>query len=211
VKMKKILIADDHSAIRIGIKHILHSEFANIEIGEAVDGNDVFKKLKDKAWDIIILDINLPGQNGLEILKQLKDEKIGIPVLVFSMYREEQISVRAIKAGAAGYLPKDAADKELVKAVRQILSGRKYITDSVAELIANELENPDNIAPHQRLSGREYQAMLLIASGKTVSEIAKELSLSISTVSTYRARILEKMQLRTTSALVRYAVTNKLI
>jgi two-component system, NarL family, invasion response regulator UvrY len=208
---KKILIADDHAAIRIGIRHILKNEYPEMEFGEATNATDVSEKVREQAWDIIILDINMPGRNGLDILKQLKDEKFNIPVLVFSMHREDQIAIRALKAGAAGYLTKDSADTELVKAVKQLLSGKKYITASVAELLITQLENPNGKAPHELLSNREYQTFILLATGKSVSEIATSLSLGVPTISTYRARILEKMHLRTNADLIQYAIQNNLV
>lgn len=208
---KKFLIADDHSAIRNGVKAILTNEFGDIEFGEAADANEVFKKLKEKEWSMLLLDMDMRGRNGLEVLKRLKDEKVAIKVLMFSMHAEEQIAVRALRMGAAGYLSKEKADSELVKAVSYILSGRKYITPEVAELLAAQLESPENKAPHELLSDREYQTLLLIASGKTVSQIAKELSLSVPTVSTFRARILEKMNLRNSAELTYYAISNHLI
>ena len=208
---KKILIADDHSAIRNGVKLILSNEFSNIEFGEAINAKEVFKKVKEKKWDILILDMDMPGRSGLEVLKQLKDEKEDIRVLMFSMHPEEQVALRALKSGAFGYLSKDTADTELVIAVHQIMDGKKYITPAVAEMLASQLENPDNKAPHEFLSDREYQTLLLIASGKTISEIAEELSLSVPTVSTYRARILEKTGMKTSAELTRYAIRNNLV
>ena len=206
----KILIADDHGAIRTGVKHILKKEFPELEFGEATNAIEVLKKIEDQQWDILILDINMPGRNGLDILKQMKDQKIGVPVLVFSIHPEDMIAVRALKAGASGYLSKNAADKELIKAVHQLLQGRKYITLSVAELMASQLENPDNKAPHELLSDREYQTLLLIASGRTISQIAADLSLGVPTISTYRTRILEKMNLKNNAELTHYVVDNKL-
>ncbi len=209
--MKKILIADDHSAIRNGVKLILSNEFSEVEFGEAVNAAEVFKEVKGKKWDIIILDMDMPGRNGLEVIKQLKEDKANIPVLMFSMHPEGQIAVRALKAGAAGYLSKDTADTELVKAIHLILSGRKYITPLLAEQLAEQLENPQDKAPHEFLSDREYQTMLLIAKGKTVSQIAEELSLSVATISTYRARILEKTGMKTSAELTSYAIRNNLV
>lgn len=209
--MKRILIADDHSAIRNGVKSILKTEFMEVEFGEASNGNEVFKKLKEKKWDILILDMEMPGRNGLEVLKQIKDEELKIPVLMFSLHPEEQVAVRALKLGAAGYLAKDTVDEELVKAVNLILTGRKYITPSLAEQLATQLENPDGKAPHELLSDREYQTMLLIAKGKTITEISEELSLAVPTISTYRARILEKMGMKNSAELTTYAIRNKLV
>lgn len=208
---RKILIADDHSAIRIGIKQICNGEFPAVLFGEAINYAEVFQKLKENDWDILILDIDLPGRNGLDILKQIKAEKLKIPVLMFSFHSEEQIALRAMKLGAAGYLSKDVADMELVKAINQIMNGKKYVSQSLSEKLLSLLDgNPDK-EPHELLSDREYQTMLLIASGKTVSEIAGILYLSTPTISTYRARILEKMKLKNNAELTTYAITQKLV
>jgi len=209
--MKKILIADDHPAIRKGVKLILEIEFSDVKFGEASNAAEVFRKIKEENWDILILDMDMPGRNGLEVLKQLKDEKTNIPVLMFSMHPEEQIAVRALRSGASGYLTKDAADTELSIAVHLILAGRKYITPSIAEQLAEQIGNPLNKAPHELLSDREYETLLLFAKGNTISQIARELSLGISTVSTYRTRILEKMKMKNTAELVNYAIRNKLV
>src|SRR6267142_3551384 len=163
--MKKILIADDHSAIRNGVKYILSDEFPGTQFGEATNAIEVFKKLNADNWDLLILDIDLPGRNGLEILRQLKDENKKIPVLVFSFHREEQLAIRSLKSGASGYLAKDAADAELVKAINQILGGRRYVSSFVSEQLISQLENPLNKEPHEFLSDREYETLLLIASG----------------------------------------------
>lgn len=210
-EMKKILIADDHPSIRKGVKHLLSIEFSQVEFGEASNAIDIFNKLKDQKWDILILDMDMPGRNGLEVLGIIKDEKIKIPVLMFSMHPEDQVAVRALRLGASGYLAKDTAGEELVKAVQLILSGRKYIPASLAEQLAMQLENPENKLPHELLSDREYQTLLLFAKGKPVSVIAKELSLSVPTISTYRARILEKMSMKTNAELVRYTIQNNLV
>ena len=209
--MKKILIADDHPAIRKGVRLMLESEYSEVEFGEATNAVEVFKKIKEKKWDILILDMDMPGRNGLEVLKQLKDDKTTIPVLMFSMHHEEQIAIRALKSGASGYLSKDAADTELSKAVHLILSGRKYITPAIAEQLAEQVGNPLDKAPHELLSDREYETLLLFAKGKTVSEIAKELSLGVPTISTYRARILEKMGMKNNAELANYAIRNNLV
>jgi two-component system, NarL family, invasion response regulator UvrY len=206
---KRILIADDHFAIRMGVKQILSQEFGKIEFGEAVSSAEAFKKVNADTWDLLILDINMPDKNGLELLKELKDAHVEVPVLIFSMYREDQVAVRALKAGAAGYLSKDAEDLELVKAVRQLCQGRKYISLSVADLLASQFDSTDRPA-HDKLSDREYQTLLMLASGKTVSDIARCLSLSIPTISTYRARILEKMGFRNNAELTRYVIENDL-
>jgi two-component system, NarL family, invasion response regulator UvrY len=209
--MKKILIADDHPAIRNGVKIILKSEFKEVEFGEASCAAEVFKKIHENKWDILILDMDMPGRNGLDVLKQLKDEKNKVPVLVFSMHPEEQIALRSMKSGASGYLSKGSASEELAKAVELIIGGRKYITASLAEQLASMLERPANKELHENLSDREYQTMLLIASGKTISQIAEELSLSVPTISTYRTRVLDKMCMKNSAELTYYAIKNELV
>lgn len=209
--IKKILIADDHSAIRIGVRQICVSEFPSVIIGEATNYAEVFQKLSSDSWDILILDIDLPGRSGLDILQQIKAEKMKIPVLMFSFHGEEQIALRALKLGAAGYLSKDAADMELVMAINQIALGRKYVSQTLSEQLIYLLDSDTNKEPHELLSEREYQTMLLIASGKTVTEIADILSLSKATISTYRARILEKMKMKNNAELTTYAITQKLV
>lgn len=209
--MKRILIADDHPTMRDGVKQILVAQFSEIEFGEASNAAEISRKVREKDWDLLILDMDMPGRNGLEVLKQLKEEDMPIPVLMFSMYPEEQIAVRAFRAGASGYLSKGSAGTELANAVQMILSGKKYITPSLAEQLALQLYNPQNKAPHELLSDREYQTLMLMAKGKTTSEIADELSLSIPTISTFRARLLEKMGMKTNAELVSYAIRNNLV
>jgi two-component system, NarL family, invasion response regulator UvrY len=206
---KKILIADAHSVIRAGLKYILERKFSDLEFGEAATGAQLLKIVKKENWDILILDINLPDRMGLEMLKQMKDEGIRIPVLVFSLDNEEHFAIRALKAGAAGFLPKDAAEDELVAAVDQVLSGRKYVSASVAALLVSQASGYDK-TPHDVLSDREYQTLIMIASGKSISQIAEELSLSVPTISTYRARILQKMGLKNNAEITYYAIHQKL-
>ena len=209
--MKKFLIADDHCVVREGLKEILSGEFNEAEFGEAGTGAEVLQKIKEKKWDLLILDVNMPGRSGLEVLRQLKDDQTTIPTLVFSMHPEEHIAIRALQLGAFGYISKDTANAELLRAIHQILSGKKYITPALAEQLVEQLDNPAGIIPHKHLSDREYQTFILIASGKTVSQIAKELSLSVPAISTYRARILQKMFLKNNSELMGYAIRNNLI
>ena len=209
--MKNILIADDHPVVRKGLKDVLLDEFPNAEFGEAQDAEEALRKIKEKKWDILILDINMPGRSGLDVLYQLKDENNKTPVLVLSMHLEEQIAVRILKLGGFGYICKESPETELIKAIHHILGGRKYITPSLAEQLATQLDNDHTKAPHELLSDREYQTLLLIALGKTVSQIAEQLSLGVPTISTYRARILEKMGMKTNADLVSYAIHNKLI
>ena len=208
---KKILIADDHSAIRAGVKQICTSEFPSLQFGEAVNGTEVFQKLKESNWDILILDIDLPGRSGLDILKQIKTEKIKVPVLIFSFHSEVQIALRALKIGASGYLSKEAADLELIKAINKIMDGKKYVSQSFSEKLLDMLDENSNKEPHELLSDREYQTLLLIASGKTVSNIAEILCLSPHTISTYRARILEKMRMKNNGELTTYAISQQLV
>lgn len=209
--MKRILICDDHPAIRKGAKMILSDEFSEVEFGEASSAAEALKKVHEKKWDAIILDMDMPGRSGLDVLKQLKSENVKFPVLMFSMHPEEQVAIRAIRAGASGYLAKDSADQELVKAIHTILSGRKFITSSLAEQLAMHLDDSSDKAPHELLSDREYQTLLLIASGKTVSQIAEQFSLAVSTVSSFRAHILEKTGMKTNAELVSYAIRNNLV
>ena len=208
---KRILIADDHSAVRSGIKHILSQEFPRVEFGEAINAPEVFKCLKQSGWDALILDVDLPGRSGLDILKQIRTEGMKIPVLIFSFHKEDQLAVRALKAGASGYLSKDAADTELVMAINQILSGRKYVSSFVAQQLASQFNSEPAEASHSLLSDREFQIMLMIAGGKRVSQISDELSLSASTVSTYRARVLEKMNMKNNAELMNYAIRQNMV
>lgn len=208
--MIRILIADDHSAIRKGVRVILSGELLNVEFGEAIDGKEALKKTRQEKWDLIILDMDMHGKDGLEVLKQLQCEKSPVPVLMFSMHAEGQIALRALKAGAKGYLSKETVDTELLTAVKRILTGKKYITAGLAEQLAEQLQNPDK-EPHELLSDREYQTLLLIGKGKTVSQIAECLSLSVPTISTFRTRILEKTGMKNTAELVSYVLRNNLI
>ena len=204
-------MADDHYIVRNGLKQIILSEYNDAIFGEAENAAAVLKHLRHDNWDLLILDMEMPGRNGLDVLKQIKEEKNATPTLIFSMHAEAEIAIRALRSGAAGYLNKQTVDTDLCSAIRLILSGRKYISPQVAELLASEVENPTNKPPHQLLSDREYQTLLLIASGKTISAVADELSLSVTTVSTYRARILEKMNMRTNAELTNYVLKNDLI
>jgi DNA-binding NarL/FixJ family response regulator len=209
--MIKILIADDHGIIRKGIKQIL-SRTSDIEVtAEASTGQEALEKIWTSHFDLVILDISLPGRNGLEILKQIKSQKPKLPVLILSMYPEEQYAVRVLRAGASGYLTKESDKNELVEAIRRIAEGKKYITPSLAEKLASELEPSNDKALHERLSDREYHILCLIAKGKSSNEIAEELALSVKTVSTHRARVLEKMGMKSNAELTYYAVQSKLV
>lgn len=207
----KIIIADDHAIVREGLKQIVAEEKDMLVCGEAEDAVSLMELLKKEKWSIVVLDINMPGKSGLEALKDIKQFYPDLPVLILSMFSEDQYGLRAIKAGASGYLKKVSAPTELVIAIRKIVSGRKYINSSLAEKLAESLGNEKNNFLHDKLSDREYQIMCSIALGKSAEEIAAELSLSINTIYTYRNRILEKMSMKSNVELTQYAVQNKLI
>jgi two-component system, NarL family, invasion response regulator UvrY len=207
----KILIADDHSVVRFGIIKALTSKIPEAEFGEAGNAAEVLKIVNESRWDLVILDISMPGRNGLEVLKELKENHPGIYVIIFSMYPEDQFALRAIKAGASAYLTKNISSKELSEAIKKILTGGTYLTPSIAELITSELRYDHNKPTHEILSDREYQVLLLIASGKSVSVIAKELCLSVKTISVYRSNILRKMNLKNNSEITHYAFKNNLV
>jgi len=209
--MIKILVVDDHPIIRKGLKQIIEETYDLIVEEEASNGYEVLEKIQKKNFDVIILDLAIPGINGLDVLKQLKKIKPELPVLILSMYPEEQYAIRVLKAGASGYLTKESAPEELVSAIRKIKNGGKYISSSLAEKLAFNISVDSNKMVHELLSDREFQVMCMIASGKTVSEIADELSLSVKTVSTYRYRILDKMNLNSNAELTHYAFENNLI
>ncbi len=209
--MIKILIADDHAIVREGLKQIVAEESDMKVTGEAANASELFELLDKDSWEIVVLDINMPGKSGLEALKEMKTRNITVPVLILSMFSEDQYGLRAIKAGAAGYLKKVSAPTELVLAIRKIVSGRKYINQSLAEKLADNVYVNNNKALHQNLSDREYQIMCFISFGKSAEEIAQELTISIHTVYSYRNRILEKMHLKSNVELTQYAIQNKLI
>lgn len=209
--MLRILIADDHPVFRQGLRQILSEASDMVVTDEVSDGLEVLGRVRAGCCDVILLDISLPGRNGIDILKQLKKERPKLPVLMLTMHPEEQYAIRALKAGASGYLTKESTPDELITAIRKVSAGGKYVSSSLAETLAYELGRMDEKAPHETLSDREYQIMLLIASGKTVTEIAETLSLSIKTVSTYRSRILEKMRMKNSAELTYYAIKNQLV
>jgi two-component system invasion response regulator UvrY len=209
--MMRILIADDHSIVRRGLKQILIEEFTDAFIGEVNDGIELLSLARSGQWDIIISDLTMPGVNGLEALKQLKVEFPDVPVLILSMHPEDQYAIRTLRAGASGYLSKESASDELLIAVNKIMSGKRYITPTLAEKLADVLEgNPDRQL-HETLSDRELEVFKLIANGKTITEIASILLISVTTVSTYRARILVKTQMQTSAELTRYAIQNNIV
>jgi two-component system, NarL family, invasion response regulator UvrY len=208
--MKNILIVDDHSVMREGIKQILEDELINVTFGEAGNAAEALELISGKPWDAVILDIELPGRSGLDALKEIRQQKPEIPVLVYSMHAEEQFAVRALRSGAWGYLSKADVSGQLVVAIRQLLSGRKYLSESVVDKMATELDVLADKPLHETLSNREFQTLLMLASGKTTTAIAEELSLGISTISTYRARILEKMGMKSNSDIIHYVIEHHL-
>jgi DNA-binding NarL/FixJ family response regulator len=209
--MIKILIADDHAIVREGLKQVVAEEPGLKVTGEAKDAIELLDLISKNEFDIVVLDINMPGRSGLEALKDLKKLKPDLPVLILSMFSEDQYGLRALKAGASGYLKKVSAPTELVTAIKQIVEGGKYINQSLAEKLASEYTEPKREFMHEGLSDREYQIMCLIALGKSIDEIANDLSLSTNTVYTYRNRILEKMKLKSNVELTQYVLQNKLV
>jgi two-component system invasion response regulator UvrY len=209
--MLRFLIADDHSVVRKGLRQILLEEFPSAEIIETADAAALFMKVLREEWDVVITDISMPDKSGLEVLQQIRRDYPRLPVLILSAHSEDQYAIRALKAGASGYLCKDSASEELVTAIRRILLGKKYITSSLAEKLAFQLDQDTDRLPHESLSDREFEVMKFLAAGKVVSEIASQLCLSVTTISTYRARILAKMNLRTNYDLTRYAMENNLL
>jgi DNA-binding NarL/FixJ family response regulator len=206
----RILIVDDHAIVREGLKRILGEYPDKVAIGEVGDGAGVLAKVRNGEWDLVLLDINLPHRDGLDVLKQIKREQPGLPVLVLSIYPEDQYALRVIKAGAAGYLTKESAPELLVEAIRRVAGGHSYISPALAEKLAGNLRNSGGRMLHENLSDRELEVFRLIASGGTVGRIAAQLSLSVHTVSTYRARILEKTGLKSNAELMRYAMDHNL-
>jgi DNA-binding NarL/FixJ family response regulator len=207
----KILLTDDHALVRQGLRLILADHFKDATFGEARNAHDALTKVWKEKWDVVVLDVTMPGRSGLEVLKEIKRSKPKLPVLVVSMHPEDQFAVRILKAGAAGYLTKESAGEELVGAIKKVTGGGKYISPSLAERMASYLAIDVQKAPHERLSDREFLVLRMIASGKPVSEIAKELSLSVATISTYRARLLEKMDMKNNAELTHYAIQKGLV
>ena len=207
----KILITDDHPIVRQGLKQLLKETFESTIVDEAGNGTEALDKIKMEKYDIVLLDVAMPGMNGLEVLKEIQKFNKTLPVLIISIYPEDQYALRCLKAGASGYLTKDTASDELTLAVERILSGKKYVSPNLADKLARHLNDGAPKLPHELLSDREDQVMRYIASGKTATEIAEELSLSVKTINTYRNRILKKMQIKNSAELIRYAVQNQLL
>jgi DNA-binding NarL/FixJ family response regulator len=209
--MIKVLIADDHPIVRQGLRQILAGT-PDLEVaGEAVNSQEALDQVRVGGWDVLVLDITMPDRSGFDILKHLKHEQPDLPVLILSIHAEDQLAMRALKAGAAGYLTKENAPEELVKAIRKVIGGGRYISPRLAETLAFNLNTTSERPRHETLSDREFQVLQLIAGGKTLMEIAEELSLSAKTVSTYRTRLMEKLDLRTNAELMRYALNLGLV
>ena len=209
--MRKILVADDHAVVRKGLTKILKDSDAGIRVDEAGNGQEALARVLQESYELVLMDISMPGRGGLEVLKEIKSHRPRLPVLMLSIHPEEEYALRALRAGASGYVTKDSAAEELAGAIRKVLSGGRYVSASLAEKIAFKMDADDGRPPHETLSDREYQVLRMIASGKSVSEIAQELSLSIKTISTYRSRILEKMRAKNNAELIRYALENRLV
>jgi len=207
----RILIADDHAILRRGLKEILVRELQDVVCGEAEDAPQVLAQMRNCEWDLVMLDITMPGRSGLDVLKDLKSMCPKLPVLVLSMHPEEQYGKRVLKAGAWGYMSKKSAPEELIKAIRKLLAGGQYVSPALAEKLAWDLKRDATRLAHEILSDREFEILRMIASGKTVTQIAGDLHLGVSTVSTHRARILEKMHMTTTAELMRFAISNHLV
>ena len=209
--MISILVADDHAIIRRGLREILTDELGALSWGEAENAQGALEQIKKRNWDLLILDISMPGRSGIDVLKDLKAVRPKLPILVLSVHPEERFARRALRAGAAGYVNKEEAPAEVVKAVRKILAGGRYVSPAFAEKLAMDLTGDSDKPIDEILSDREFEVLHWIASGKTVSQIAEQLNLSVKTISTYRSRILEKMGMKTNAELTHYAVRNNLV
>ena len=209
--MIRILLVDDHAILRRGLRALLSDEFPDAAFGEASDAEQALQLIRKKVWDIAVFDITLPGKGGLDLLKEVKAARPRLPVLVLSAHPEDQFAVRALKAGAGGYMTKESAPEELAKAVHKILTGGRYVSPALAEKLALGVRKDFTVTPHETLSNREYDVMCRIASGKTATEIARELSLSVKTISTHRTRILSKLGVRNNAEIVKYAIQNQLV
>ncbi len=210
-KTIRVFVIDDHAIVREGVKQILAETADMICTGDADNGHEAIRLARKGEFDILLLDLSMPERGGIEILKQIRKEAPEIKVLVLSMHKEDQYAVRTLKAGASGYLNKQSAPDELVVAIREVLAGRKYISKELAQALAEQITGDHQAAPHEILSDREYQTLTMIASGKCVSDIGKELNLSVKTISMYRSRLLQKMKLKNNAELMYYAMKNKLV
>ena len=209
--MIKVVVVDDHAVVREGLKRIVSESGGMTVTGEAADGHEAMRVIKSEPCDVVLLDITMPNKSGLDVLKELHTESPRLPVLVLSMHPEDQYAVRVLRAGAAGYVTKESAPAKLVQAIRKVVRGGKYVSPSLAERLVFDLGADKDKAPHELLSDREYQVLCLISSGKTVSQIADELALSIKTISTYRVRILEKLNMKNNAEITLYAIKEGLV
>ncbi|HEY2380575.1 MAG TPA: response regulator transcription factor [Terriglobia bacterium] len=209
--MIKVCVVDDHAVVREGLKRIIAENPGMAVTAEAGDGHEALRILKNEPCDVVLLDITMPNKSGLDVLKELHAESPRLPVLVLSMHAEDQYAVRVLRAGAAGYLTKETAPAKLVQAIRKVIRGGKYVSSTLAEKLVFDLGGDPSKAPHEVLSDREYQVLCMIASGKTVTDIAEELSLSVKTISTYRVRILEKLNMKNNAEITRYAIKEGLV
>ncbi|MGH9450220.1 MAG: response regulator [Terriglobia bacterium] len=209
--MVRILIADDHSILRRGLREILVREFKGAVCGEAANAQEALVQARSHDWDLVILDVSMPGRSGVDVLRDLKRTSPKLPVLVLSMHAEDQYGKRMLRAGASGYMNKESAPEELIGAVRKVLAGGRYVSPLLAEKLALDLNEEVDRPAHEKLSDREFEVLRMIASGKSVSKIAEALHLSVATVSTYRARVLEKMNMASSAELIRYALRNQLV
>ena len=209
--MLRILVVDDHEVVRKGLMKVLAETLQPIKVDEARNGQEAVSNVWKSEYDLVVLDIKMPGKSGLDVLKEIKQHRPKLPVMILSMHPEEQFAIRAMRAGASGYLTKECAGDELVLAIRKALKGEKYISGSLAQILAGEFDRDPEKPPHEILSDREYQVMLMIASGKTVGTIAKELCLSVKTISSYRANILLKTRMKNSAEITHYAIQNKLV
>lgn len=209
--MIRILIADDHAIVRKGLKQLILEEYPSASLAEVSDAESLMSKITEDNWDIVICDLSMPGRSGLDALRQIKQAYPSLPVLIMSMHPEDQYALRVLKAGASGYLSKENIHEDIIKSIRTVMLGKKFITASVAEKLAQAFEEDQEEFSHEKLSDREFDVFKLLAAGKAVSDIAEQLSLSVTTVSTYRARILDKMHMKSNADLTRYALNNNLI
>ena len=208
--MIRVFICDDHAIVRQGFRRIIEETTGMQVVGEAANGNEVLTEALKADWDVLVLDLSMPGRSGLDVIQSIRDLKPNLPILVLSMHPEEQYAVRLLKNGIAGYINKESAPESLVGAIRKVVAGGKYVSEALAEKMAFDLIAPANAGSHEALSDREYRVLCMIGEGKSVTQISAELFISVKTVSTYRARILEKMNLRTTADLIRYAIEHEL-
>lgn len=208
--MIRVLIADDHAIVRRGLKEILLRDLEGVFCGEAGDAQQVLVQVQNSEWNLLMLDITMPGRSGLDLLRDLKAMRPKLPVLVLSMHPEDQYGKRVLKSGASGYMNKESAPEELIRAIRKVIAGGRYVSPTLAEQLAADLNIDDDRPVHERLSSREFEVLRMIASGKTLGQIAGQLHLSVPTVSTYRARILDKMNLTTTAELMHYGLSHRL-